>query len=92
MDNETLYKWPCRAELLSNRREAVIERSFKTVTIESSQKSAFVRSVRLWSVNQWTMEAEEVTDLWIRTQSVIVEEKMLMVGEGMERVTDCELF
>jgi hypothetical protein len=49
------------------------------------QKSAFVRSVQLWSGNQRTAEAEEVTDLWIRTKSVTVEEKTLVVQEGMER-------
>jgi hypothetical protein len=32
------------------------------------QKSAFVRSVQLWSVKQRTMEAEEVADSWIRTK------------------------
>jgi hypothetical protein len=34
------------------------------------------------------MEAEEVTDPWIRTKSVTVEEKMLMIQEGMEHVLD----
>jgi hypothetical protein len=46
-----------------------------------SCKSVSVRelSVQLWSVNQRTTEAEEVTDLWIRTKSVTVEEKTLVV-------------
>jgi hypothetical protein len=48
------------------------------------QKSALIRSVQLWSVNQQTMEAEEVTNLWIKTKSVTVKEKMLMVQEQME--------
>jgi hypothetical protein len=43
------------------------------------QKSAFIRSVQLWSVNQRTTETEEVTDSWIRTKSVTVEEKTLVV-------------
>jgi hypothetical protein len=58
------------------------------------QKSALVRSVQLWTVNQRATEAEEVTDSWIRTKSVTVEEKTLVVQEGMdepEAVTDCEL-
>jgi hypothetical protein len=42
-----------------------------------------IRNVQLWSVNQQTTEAEEVTGLWIRTKSVTAEEKMLMVQEGM---------
>jgi hypothetical protein len=53
-----------------------------------AQNSAFVRSVQLWSVNQRTTEPEEVTDSWIGTKSVTVEEKMLLVQEGMERVLD----
>jgi hypothetical protein len=36
--------------------------------------------------NQTTMEGEEVTDSWIRTKSVTVEEKTLVVQEGMEQV------
>jgi hypothetical protein len=58
------------------------------------QKSAFVRIVQLWSGNQWTTEAEEVTDSWIRTKSVAVEQKTLVVQEDVERALgnhDCEL-
>jgi hypothetical protein len=36
-------------------------------------------SVQLWSVNQRTAEAEEVTDSYIRNKSVTVEEKALVV-------------
>jgi hypothetical protein len=50
-----------------------------------AQKSASVRSVQLWSVNQRTKEAEEVTDSWIRTKSVTVKVKTLEVQEEMER-------
>jgi hypothetical protein len=43
-------------------------------------------SVQLWSVNQRTTETKEVTDSQIRTKSVTVKEKTLVVQEGMEIV------
>jgi hypothetical protein len=45
------------------------------------KNDSFVRefSVQLWSVNQRTTGAEEETDSEIRTKSVTVEEKTLVV-------------
>jgi hypothetical protein len=59
----------------------------ESVVLESSPSSfcnedSFVRelSVQLWSVNQRTTEDEGVTDSYtIRTKSVTVEEKTLVV-------------
>jgi hypothetical protein len=65
----------------------------KTVAIGAAvQKSASVRSVQLWSVNQRTEETGEVTGSWIRTKSVTVEEKTLVVQEGMERALGSHRF
>jgi hypothetical protein len=52
--------------------------------------SAFIRelSVQLWIDNQWTKEAKEMIDSYIRTKPDTVEEKTLVVQEGMERVVD----
>jgi hypothetical protein len=47
-----------------------------------------MRDVQLWSVKQQMMEAEEETHLWIRTKSVKVDERTLVVQERMERVLD----
>jgi hypothetical protein len=77
--------WPVRDGNLCSVRPAVIKGGHVIIWVSRDSVGRVFRrqfsswaglSVQLWSVNQRTTEAEEVTDSYIRTESVTIEERL----------------